>query len=196
MPDAYHALLHALQVAGSMTWQVTWSLILGFALSAIIEALVRKSTIAPLLPDDRPRSLATATGLRAASSGSNRAIVDLRTSASMIADRAKPRINDQVTCQVIDPAIPNAWSSPCQKSLMPVSSGPSVLCRACVACLRAVPCAGHRTSPELYPLGVSTTKRRVRPGGSAFLQQPDLAGVGVGEGGDQPAADVREIVTD
>ena len=50
-----HGLLHALGIAGSMTWQVTWSLILGFTLSAIIEALVRKSTIARLLPNDRPR---------------------------------------------------------------------------------------------------------------------------------------------
>src|SRR6266567_94249 len=77
MLDAYHALLHALQVAGSMTWQVTWSLILGFTLSAVIEALVRKSTIARLLPDDRPRSLATATGLGAASSSCSYAAVAL-----------------------------------------------------------------------------------------------------------------------
>ncbi|MFN2517472.1 MAG: hypothetical protein ABR604_00305, partial [Jatrophihabitantaceae bacterium] len=55
MSGAWHALVHALGVAGSMTWQVTWSLILGFTLSAVIEALVRKSTIVRLLPDDRPR---------------------------------------------------------------------------------------------------------------------------------------------
>jgi uncharacterized membrane protein YraQ (UPF0718 family) len=72
-----HALLHALGVAGSMTWQVTWSLILGFTLSAVIEALVRKSTIARLLPDDRPRSLATAAGLGAASSSCSYAAVAL-----------------------------------------------------------------------------------------------------------------------
>ncbi len=77
MLDAYHALLHALQVAGSMTWQVTWSLILGFTLSAVIEALVRKSTIARLLPDDRPRSLATASVLGAASSSCSYAAVAL-----------------------------------------------------------------------------------------------------------------------
>ncbi|HZC73312.1 MAG TPA: permease [Jatrophihabitans sp.] len=68
MGDAWDALLHALRTAGSMTWQITWSLILGFTLAAIIEALVRKSTIAGLLPNDRPRSLATASGLGAASS--------------------------------------------------------------------------------------------------------------------------------
>src|SRR3954454_14607408 len=60
-----------------MTWQVTWSLILGFTLSALIEALVRKSTIARLLPDDRPRSVATATGLGAASSSCSYAAVAL-----------------------------------------------------------------------------------------------------------------------
>jgi uncharacterized protein len=73
----WDGLLHALRIAGSMTWQVTWSLILGFTLSAIIESLVRKSTIAALLPDDRARSLATATGLGAASSSCSYAAVAL-----------------------------------------------------------------------------------------------------------------------
>ena len=72
-----HALSHALKIAGSMTWQITWSLILGFTLSAIIEALVKKSTIARLLPNDRFRSLATATGLGAASSSCSYAAVAL-----------------------------------------------------------------------------------------------------------------------
>jgi uncharacterized membrane protein YraQ (UPF0718 family) len=74
---AWHALLHALSAAGSMTWQVTWSLILGFTLSAVIEALVKKSTIARLLPDDSPRTLATAAGLGAASSSCSYAAVAL-----------------------------------------------------------------------------------------------------------------------
>src|SRR6201747_1158220 len=71
------AVTHALRVTGSMTWQVTWSLILGFTLSAVIEALVSKSTIARLLPDDRPKSLATATVLGAASSSCSYAAVAL-----------------------------------------------------------------------------------------------------------------------
>ena len=58
-----HGLLHALGIARWMTWQVTRSLILGFTLSAIIEALARKSTIARLLPNNRPKSLVTATVL-------------------------------------------------------------------------------------------------------------------------------------
>jgi uncharacterized protein len=77
MTDIGNALLHAMRVTGSMTWQITWSLILGFTLSAVIEALVRKSTIAHLLPDDHPRSLATATGLGAASSSCSYAAVAL-----------------------------------------------------------------------------------------------------------------------
>ncbi len=75
--SAVQAVGHALGVAGSMAWQVTWSLILGFALSAVIGSLVRKSTIVGLLPDDRARSLATAAGLGAASSSCSYAAVAL-----------------------------------------------------------------------------------------------------------------------
>jgi uncharacterized membrane protein YraQ (UPF0718 family) len=71
------ALGHALGVAGSMTWQITWSLILGFTLSAVIQALVRRSTVVRLLGDDRPRTLAVATGLGAASSSCSYAAVAL-----------------------------------------------------------------------------------------------------------------------
>jgi len=77
MVAGWHGLLHALGIAGSMTWQVTWSLILGFTLSAVIEALVHKSTIARLLPDDHPRSLVTASALGAASSSCSYAAVAL-----------------------------------------------------------------------------------------------------------------------
>ncbi len=70
-----HALGHALAVAGTMTWQITWSLILGFALSAVIQALVRRQTVTRLLGDDRPRTLAVAAGLGAASSSCSYAAV-------------------------------------------------------------------------------------------------------------------------
>jgi uncharacterized membrane protein YraQ (UPF0718 family) len=68
---------HALGLAGSMTWEILWALILGFALSAVVQAVVRKSTIARLLGDDRPRSLAFATGLGMASSSCSYAAVAL-----------------------------------------------------------------------------------------------------------------------
>ncbi len=77
MGSVWHGIVHALGISFSMTWQVTWSLILGFTLSAVVEALVKKSTIAALLPNDRPRSIATATGLGAASSSCSYAAVAL-----------------------------------------------------------------------------------------------------------------------
>jgi hypothetical protein len=69
--------LDALAMAGSMTWQITWSLILGFVLSAIVQAVVRRATIAKLLGDDRPATLAKATGLGIASSSCSYAAVAL-----------------------------------------------------------------------------------------------------------------------
>ncbi|MER5274675.1 permease [Streptomyces sp. NPDC002809] len=72
-----HAVLHALTVAGSMAWEMAWALILGFALSAVVQAVVRKSTVVSLLGDDRPRTLAIAAGLGAASSSCSYAAVAL-----------------------------------------------------------------------------------------------------------------------
>jgi uncharacterized protein len=71
------AIGHALALAGSMTWEILWALILGFALSAIVQAVVRKSTIVRLLGDDRPRTLALAAVLGAASSSCSYAAVAL-----------------------------------------------------------------------------------------------------------------------
>jgi uncharacterized protein len=72
-----HAILHALSITGSMTWEITWALILGFGLSAVIQAVVRKSTVVRLLGDDRPRTLALAAGFGAASSSCSYAAVAL-----------------------------------------------------------------------------------------------------------------------
>jgi len=68
---------HALALTGSMTWEILWALILGFALSAVVQAVVRKSTIVRLLGDDRPRTLAVASALGAASSSCSYAAVAL-----------------------------------------------------------------------------------------------------------------------
>jgi uncharacterized protein len=72
-----HAIVHALSITGSMTWEITWALILGFVLSAIVEAVVRRETVVRLLGDDRPRTLALAAGLGAASSSCSYAAVAL-----------------------------------------------------------------------------------------------------------------------
>ena len=72
-----HAVEHALALSGSMTWEILWALILGFTLSAVVQAVVRRSTIVALLGDDRPRTLAVAAGLGAASSSCSYAAVAL-----------------------------------------------------------------------------------------------------------------------
>ncbi len=77
MTRALDALGHALALAGSMTWEITWSLIGGFTLSAVIQAVVRRETVVRLLGDDRPKTIALATGLGAASSSCSYAAVAL-----------------------------------------------------------------------------------------------------------------------
>src|SRR5947209_3717806 len=74
---AVHALGHALALAGSMTWEVLWALVLGFGLSAIVQALVPRQRVSAALGDDRPRTLAVAAGLGAASSSCSYAAVAL-----------------------------------------------------------------------------------------------------------------------
>ena len=69
------ALSHALGMALAMGWEILWPLILGFALSAVIQAVVSHQEISRLLPDDSPRSLATAMALGAASSSCSYAAV-------------------------------------------------------------------------------------------------------------------------
>lgn len=71
------ALVSALSLAFGMTWEILWALILGFALSAAVQAVVSKSEMTRLLPDDSPRSVATAAGLGAASSSCSYAAVAL-----------------------------------------------------------------------------------------------------------------------
>ncbi|MFD5426585.1 permease [Streptomyces sp. NPDC127084] len=77
MNAAVDAVLHALTLSGSMAWEITWALILGFALSAVVQAVVRKATVVSLLGDDSPRSLALAAGLGIASSSCSYAAVAL-----------------------------------------------------------------------------------------------------------------------
>src|SRR5213082_378989 len=72
-----NALGHALELAISMTWEITWALILGFLLSAIVQAVVRRETVTELLGDDKPKTLAIASGLGAASSSCSYAAVAL-----------------------------------------------------------------------------------------------------------------------
>jgi len=64
-------------MALAMGWEILWPLILGFALSAVVQAAVSHRQMSQLLPDDRPRSIATALALGAASSSCSYAAVAL-----------------------------------------------------------------------------------------------------------------------
>ncbi len=67
----------ALGFAFAMFWEILWALVLGFGLSAIVQAVVSKSEMSRLLPDDSPRTLMIASGLGAASSSCSYAAVAL-----------------------------------------------------------------------------------------------------------------------
>ena len=60
-----------------MGWEILWPLILGFALSGAIQAVVSKQQMSKLLPDDKPKTLAIAMALGAASSSCSYAAVAL-----------------------------------------------------------------------------------------------------------------------
>jgi len=77
MVNLLTALGHALWMAFAMLWEILWPLILGFGLSAVVQAVVSKSEMTKLLPDDSPKSLAIACGLGAASSSCSYAAVAL-----------------------------------------------------------------------------------------------------------------------
>jgi uncharacterized protein len=73
----FHQLWRALSFSFGMTWEILWALILGFALSAAVQAVVSKREIERLLPDDSPKTLAVASALGAASSSCSYASVAL-----------------------------------------------------------------------------------------------------------------------
>jgi uncharacterized membrane protein YraQ (UPF0718 family) len=71
------AVTKALTEAFNMTWEVLWPLILGFALSGAVQAVVSRKSMVRLLGDDSPRSLVFATLFGIASSSCSYAAVAL-----------------------------------------------------------------------------------------------------------------------
>src|SRR4051812_30314073 len=68
-------ILDAVEDAALMAWQVWWALVLGFAISAIVQAWVPRERIESALSGSGPRPVALATGLGAASSSCSYAAV-------------------------------------------------------------------------------------------------------------------------
>jgi uncharacterized membrane protein YraQ (UPF0718 family) len=62
------AIAHALFFSAGMFWQVLWSLVLGFLISAIVQAVVSKEQMTRVLGRNGVREVALATGFGAASS--------------------------------------------------------------------------------------------------------------------------------
>src|ERR1700724_467421 len=70
-----NTVLRALSMAFAMGWEILWPLILGFTLSAVVQAVVSHREMARLLPDDRPATIVKALALGAASSSCSYAAV-------------------------------------------------------------------------------------------------------------------------
>jgi uncharacterized membrane protein YraQ (UPF0718 family) len=66
---------HGVKDAFLMAWEVWWALVLGFAISAIVQAWVPRERIETLLSGSGPRAVGLATGLGAASSSCSYAAV-------------------------------------------------------------------------------------------------------------------------
>jgi uncharacterized membrane protein YraQ (UPF0718 family) len=73
----FEPIRHALMMSFGMGWEILWPLILGFALSGAIQAVVSKRQMSKLLPNDKPKTLVIATALGAASSSCSYAAVAL-----------------------------------------------------------------------------------------------------------------------
>ena len=72
-----HEIIRALSFAAGMGWAILWALILGFALSGVVQAVVSKREMRRLMPDDSPKTLAVASAVGAASSSCSYAAVAL-----------------------------------------------------------------------------------------------------------------------
>src|SRR3954465_5625374 len=75
MSDVLEVVWMGLKDAFLMAWEVWWALVLGFAISAIVQAWVPRERIESALSGSGPRPLTLATGLGAASSSCSYAAI-------------------------------------------------------------------------------------------------------------------------
>jgi hypothetical protein len=71
----FDVLWHGLRDSFLMAWEVWWALVLGFAISAIVQAWVPRERIEALMSGSDARSIGSATGLGAASSSCSYAAI-------------------------------------------------------------------------------------------------------------------------
>src|SRR5438045_45160 len=77
MTDVLTALGDALRTAFDMFWEILWPLMVGFALSGVVQAVVSHESMARLLGRDSPKSLTLASLFGMASSSCSYAAVAL-----------------------------------------------------------------------------------------------------------------------
>src|ERR1700719_5414366 len=75
MTDVLEVIWHGLRDSFLMAWEVWWALVLGLAVSAVVQAWVPRERIERALSGDGPAPLAKATGLGAASSSCSYAAI-------------------------------------------------------------------------------------------------------------------------
>src|SRR5215208_4535024 len=75
MADVLETILDGLKNAGLMAYEVWWALVLGFAISAIVQAWIPRARIESALAGTGPGAVARATGLGAASSSCSYAAI-------------------------------------------------------------------------------------------------------------------------
>src|SRR5246127_5470157 len=73
--DVFDVIWHGLRDSFLMAWEVWWALVLGFAISAIVQAWVPRERIQGLMSGSDARSIGWATGLGAASSSCSYAAI-------------------------------------------------------------------------------------------------------------------------
>ncbi len=77
MSQTIGEIVTALRMAFLMGWEILWALVLGFALSGIVQAVVTKGEMSRLLPNSKGRTILLASALGAASSSCSYAAVAL-----------------------------------------------------------------------------------------------------------------------
>src|SRR5438876_10595334 len=75
MHDVLDVVWHGLKDSFLMAWEVWWALVLGFFISAVVQAWVPRARIERALAGSGPRPIAWATGLGAASSSCSYAAI-------------------------------------------------------------------------------------------------------------------------
>src|SRR5436190_17736176 len=75
MADVLEVIWHGLRDSFLMAWEVWWALVLGFAISGIVQAWVPRARIERAMSGSGPKPVALATGLGAASSSCSYAAI-------------------------------------------------------------------------------------------------------------------------